>query len=211
MKDYISSAFKLFRNYNGQKGIFGDISVAASASDAAAGSVYASVESGNDARLHLILINKKTEAVTANVTLNSSNSYTTGEVWGFDSSSTTIRRMNDAAVSRNVINYTLPATSAVHIILGGSGTSCTDTSWSPEPATVCSGQTFTQTSNCGRTRTATGTKVCTTNEAIIVDHTTTDLSQIPSQYIAQAKNLLRLSYGHTSHGSQIVSGIEVIK
>ncbi len=37
---------------------------------------------------------------------------------------------------------------------------CTPTSWAPDPSTVCSGQSFTQTSNCGTTRVSTGTKSC---------------------------------------------------
>lgn len=45
---------------------------------------------------------------------------------------------------------------------------------------------------------------------LIADHTTTDLSQIPPYWIEQAKATLRLSYGHTSHGSQIVSGMNVL-
>ena len=39
--------------------------------------------------------------------------------------------------------------------------SCTDTSWSPAPSDTCSGISFTQTSNCNRTRTVSGTKSCT--------------------------------------------------
>lgn len=39
---------------------------------------------------------------------------------------------------------------------------CCVTSWSPDPSTVCSGQSFTQTSNCGDTRTAVGTQPCCT-------------------------------------------------
>jgi uncharacterized repeat protein (TIGR01451 family) len=46
---------------------------------------------------------------------------------------------------------------------------------------------------------------------IIVDHTCTDLSQIPEEWIEQAKKLLRVSYGHTSHGSQLVTGMEVLE
>jgi len=38
---------------------------------------------------------------------------------------------------------------------------CTETSWSPDPSTVCSGQSFTQTgSPCGTTRSAVGTMSC---------------------------------------------------
>jgi hypothetical protein len=44
-------------------------------------------------------------------------------------------------------------------------------------------------------------------QPIIVDHTTTDLSRIPNSWIEQAKANLRVGYGHTSHGSQIVTGI----
>jgi len=38
--------------------------------------------------------------------------------------------------------------------------SCTDSTWSPDPSTQCSGVSFTQTSNCGNTRTMTGTATC---------------------------------------------------
>jgi hypothetical protein len=45
---------------------------------------------------------------------------------------------------------------------------------------------------------------------LIADHTTTNLGRIPSYWVEQAKANLRLSYGHTSHGSQIVSGMGVL-
>lgn len=37
---------------------------------------------------------------------------------------------------------------------------CTETSWSPGTSSVCSGVSFTQTSNCGTTRTSTGSLTC---------------------------------------------------
>jgi len=43
-------------------------------------------------------------------------------------------------------------------------------------------------------------------DGIIIDHTCTDLSQIPDVWLEQAKSLT-LHYAHTSHGSQILSGI----
>jgi hypothetical protein len=48
------------------------------------------------------------------------------------------------------------------------------------------------------------------SEPLVADHTTTGLSQIPPFWIVQAKAGLRLSYGHTSHGSQVVSGMGVL-
>jgi hypothetical protein len=46
---------------------------------------------------------------------------------------------------------------------------------------------------------------------IIIDHTTADISQIPPYWIEQAKALLRVSYGHTSHGSQLVTGMGTLE
>jgi len=47
-------------------------------------------------------------------------------------------------------------------------------------------------------------------EAILSDHTCTDISGIPVQAIEEAKDLLRISYGHTSHGSQPIFGMRVL-
>ena len=43
-------------------------------------------------------------------------------------------------------------------------------------------------------------------ELIIIDHTCTDISQIPEYWLEQAKRLM-IHYAHTSHGSQINTGI----
>ena len=42
---------------------------------------------------------------------------------------------------------------------------------------------------------------------IIVNHTSTNLSQVPSAWITAAKNTVKIAYGHTSHGDQIVTGM----
>ena len=45
------------------------------------------------------------------------------------------------------------------------------------------------------------------HEALIIDHTCTDISRIPVRWINKAKKQFRVWYGHTSHGSQITSGM----
>ena len=47
-------------------------------------------------------------------------------------------------------------------------------------------------------------------EAIIIDHHSTDLSAIPTAWIEVAKDTLHIGYGHTSHGSQITSGMNAL-
>lgn len=51
----------------------------------------------------------------------------------------------------------------------------------------------------------------TFTEPIIIDHRHTDLSQVPQYWIEQAKESILVSYGHTSHGSQIVTGMDMIR
>lgn len=43
--------------------------------------------------------------------------------------------------------------------------------------------------------------------ALIIDHTATDLDAVPAEWIEQAGESLRIAYGHTSHGSQIIDGM----
>ena len=47
----------------------------------------------------------------------------------------------------------------------------------------------------------------TNAQALIVDHTCTDITRIPESAILQAKATLHIAYGHTSHGSQITTGM----
>ena len=44
-------------------------------------------------------------------------------------------------------------------------------------------------------------------EPIIIDHTCADITQIPQSAIEQAKANLHIAYGHTSHGSQLTTGM----
>ncbi len=48
------------------------------------------------------------------------------------------------------------------------------------------------------------------SQGILINHNCTNLSLIPTQWIDSAKANLKISYQHTSHGSQLVSGITAI-
>ena len=43
---------------------------------------------------------------------------------------------------------------------------------------------------------------------IVIDHTSTHLGQVPLSAIQNAKSSLHIAYGHTSHGSQIITGMD---
>jgi len=46
---------------------------------------------------------------------------------------------------------------------------------------------------------------------LVVDHRHTDLGSVPTEWIEAAKTSLRIGYGHTSHGSQLVTGLEALR
>ncbi|MBU0996151.1 MAG: DNRLRE domain-containing protein [Proteobacteria bacterium] len=48
-------------------------------------------------------------------------------------------------------------------------------------------------------------------EALIIDHTCTDINDMPDSWVQEAKARFRIAYGHTSHGSQLVSGMTVLR
>jgi len=46
--------------------------------------------------------------------------------------------------------------------------------------------------------------------SIIIDHHCINLEKVPDNYVIQAKEKIVMAYGHTSHGSQIVSGMSLL-
>ena len=53
--------------------------------------------------------------------------------------------------------------------------------------------------------------LCRAQQAIIADHHCIRIESVPGTWIEQAKQRFRIAYGHTSHGSQIVSGMSVLQ
>ncbi|TAL67090.1 MAG: T9SS type A sorting domain-containing protein [Bacteroidetes bacterium] len=48
------------------------------------------------------------------------------------------------------------------------------------------------------------------NRPIIIDHSCCDITKVSDNWVEQAKSDFRLAYGHTSHGSQIVTGMSLL-
>jgi hypothetical protein len=55
------------------------------------------------------------------------------------------------------------------------------------------------------------TQVSSVQAEIIIDHNCTDISLIPPEWIQQAKDDLHIAYQHTSHGSQLVTGMNALR
>ncbi len=54
-------------------------------------------------------------------------------------------------------------------------------------------------------------KTYSSENSIIIDHNCTNLNQVPENWIEKVKSQFRIAYGHTSHGSQIVSGMTILE
>ena len=116
---YLTAGFKLYRNYNGTFGEFGDISVKSHTSDAEMSSIHASEDNYGD--LHIIVINKDMSSPINGVfDIISNNDYNFSEVWGFDDASPDVlARAAIADLTNNQFTYTIPPLSAYHFVLSG--------------------------------------------------------------------------------------------
>jgi hypothetical protein len=119
---YVASAFRLYRNFDGNKSTFGSNSVLARSSDRENTSIYASFNSSGD-EIHLVAINKSmTEAVQGTFNVTSPIPITGGKVYGFDQGGPVLSEKSAiVAVVGNSFAYVLPPLSASHLVLKTSG------------------------------------------------------------------------------------------
>lgn len=118
--DYLASAYRLYRNYDGDNSTFGDTSVTATMSDKENSSVYASVDS-ETGDLHVIVLNKNmSDAISGSFTIDSTKTYKSGQAYAMTSASTDIKKVGAVDISNNQLQYDIPALSAYHFILSKS-------------------------------------------------------------------------------------------
>ena len=122
---YISSAYKLFRNYDGKKSTYGDLRVNAAAvtTDIPNTSIYASVSTTTDSIMHIIILNKNwTDAIDATINIYPYTNYIKGKVYAFDSTHVNIRLVDSLSnIVGNKFTYKLPKLSATHFVLSNGG------------------------------------------------------------------------------------------
>ncbi len=119
---YTAAGVNMYTNYDGNGSKYGDTKVKAETSDVENTSVYASVDSKDDSKLHVILINKNYDSpMTVNFGINGDKQYTSGRVWSFDRSSANITEKDSInAINANKLTYTIPALTVCHIVLDSS-------------------------------------------------------------------------------------------
>ncbi|MBI1279889.1 MAG: family 16 glycosylhydrolase [Anaerolineaceae bacterium] len=108
-------AFRMYRNYNGQGGMFGETAVQASSDDQSKLSVYAAQRADN--ALTIMVINKTTSAQTSTLNLANFNG-AAAQVYTYSQANLSqIIRGTDVAISANNISTTYPAQSITLLVI----------------------------------------------------------------------------------------------
>ncbi|PHN06563.1 glycoside hydrolase family 44 protein [Flavilitoribacter nigricans] len=117
---YTSTAYQLFRNYDGSDASYGDLSVGSTFDQADNGSVWAAVDSDDD-DLHLILVNKQiNSSLTVQLSLNDNgyvHAFKDLRMLNSQSTSLSAGSASDISLSSGTLTTTLPALSVYHLVL----------------------------------------------------------------------------------------------
>lgn len=107
----------MYRNYDGNKSVFGDTSVSASGPNPDDVAVFAATRK-SDAALTVMIVNKYLDGATP-VALSVNNFLSSGpaQVWQLNSSNTIVR-LSDVAVSAGKVNLTVPSPSITLLVFG---------------------------------------------------------------------------------------------
>jgi hypothetical protein len=115
---YVFGAFRMFRDYDGAGGTFGEVGFSALTSDRVNTSVYASVDPGDPGRVVVVAINKSTSAKSASIRLTHSVLLTKAEVYTMAAGTPAPQRQADIAITQpNAFVYSMPARSVTTLVL----------------------------------------------------------------------------------------------
>ncbi|MEV1011640.1 glycoside hydrolase family 44 protein [Streptomyces sp. NPDC049881] len=133
----VAHAFRMYRNYDGRGGAFGDTSLAATSADQERLAVYAARREA-DGALTLMVVNKSGEDLTSPVSLTGAAAGT-AEVYRYSPADLTgIVREADQPVTGSGFTATFPADSITHLVLPQGGEE-PDTEAPTAPGTPVSG------------------------------------------------------------------------
>jgi uncharacterized protein (TIGR03437 family) len=114
--DPAAFAFKIYRNYDGIGGAFGDNGVSAQSDDASQLSVFAAQRS--DQALTILVINKTAGDLTSTVSLANFNAGTSAQVWRYSAANLgAIVRDTDAAAGATGVTNKFPANSITMLVV----------------------------------------------------------------------------------------------
>lgn len=122
---FVEGAFKMYLNYDGAGGKFGDTAVSSATSDLAQSSIHASVDSTNPNRMVVVAINRTGNPVTTGIAVTHDRVFDHAEVYQLTSNASATYRITHAPnIDLNLLNalqYTMPAWSVTTLVLISDG------------------------------------------------------------------------------------------
>ena len=144
--DPIAYSFRMFRNYDGNGGQFGDTSVSAVSSDQGSLSIYAAQRSSDNA-VTVLVINKTAAAITSAISLANLSSASSARVYTYSAANlTSIVPAANAPITNSSVSYSFPGYSAVMFVIPQAappGAAATTTMLSASAAQTTLGQAVT--------------------------------------------------------------------
>ena len=118
LPSYIKSAYRLYRNYDGKRGTFGDTAVAATPADIAKASIYAATDTKRKGQLTILVINKELRSIFSGKIAIKGGKYAKAQVYTLDGSSPDIKpQPAPVDVKNGVLEYKLPPVSAALFVV----------------------------------------------------------------------------------------------
>jgi mannan endo-1,4-beta-mannosidase len=118
LPNYIAAAFKLYRNYDGKGGRFGDTAVAATTANVESATIYAASDSKRPGSLTVVIINKdQQKSFRAKLALDAQAKYGKAEAYVIDGSKAEVKPAGAVPINGNKLDYALPPLSAVLFVL----------------------------------------------------------------------------------------------
>jgi mannan endo-1,4-beta-mannosidase len=115
---YVAAAFKLYRNYDGKGGHFGDTAITASTANLESATIYAATDSKKPGTVTVLIINKDQQKnFRAKLGLDAAQKYGKAEAYVLDGSKAEVRPAGAVPVTGNKLEYSLPPLSAVLFVL----------------------------------------------------------------------------------------------
>ncbi|MBN2007272.1 MAG: hypothetical protein JXA21_28230 [Anaerolineae bacterium] len=117
----VAYAFRMYRNYDGNGGMFGDISVQATSTDQGQLSVYAAQRS-SDGALTVMIVNKAMRPLTSTLSLANYQAGALAQVYRYDQEDVSaIVRLTDQSLSGSGFTMLFPLNSITLIVLAPAG------------------------------------------------------------------------------------------
>jgi hypothetical protein len=136
--ELINDAFRMYRNYDGAHGQFGDTSVYSSSADQSRLAVYGAQRS-SDGAYTIMVINKTTSALTSALSLAGVSPSGAAHVWQWTGGA--IARQADQAVSASGFTATYPARSITLFVIPAARGAASSAPTDPSPGATSDGST----------------------------------------------------------------------